>query len=78
MNIELKTKQIESEQDTNNCEPLCLGICTCKGCGRIRFEWKSYFKCPDCECRDYEKGIGEHGHWDKEEAKQEREDERDD
>ena len=39
---------------------LVIGFCRCKNCGwsNGKFNWHTYFKCPECGCREYEKGDG--------------------
>lgn len=36
-------------------ESLVIGFCICKNCGWTsgRFNWHTYFKCPECGCREY-------------------------
>lgn len=37
--------------------PLVIGFCVCKNCGWSsgKFNWHTYFKCPECGCEEYVK-----------------------
>lgn len=34
---------------------LVIGFCSCKNCGWTsgKFNWHTYFKCPECGCKEY-------------------------
>lgn len=34
---------------------LVIGFCKCKKCGWTdgKFNWHTYFVCPECKCREY-------------------------
>lgn len=34
---------------------LVIGFCTCAKCGWTsgKFNWHTYFKCPECGCKEY-------------------------
>lgn len=36
---------------------LVIGFCTCANCGWTsgKFNWHTYFKCPECGCKEYVK-----------------------
>lgn len=43
-------------------ESLVIGFCICKKCGWSdnKFNWHTYFKCPECGCCEYVKEKPEH------------------
>lgn len=40
---------------------LIIGFCTCKKCGwtNNKFNWHTFFKCPECGSYEYVKGDNE-------------------
>ena len=38
---------------------LVIGFCKCKKCGWTdgKFNWHTYFVCPECKCREYIKEV---------------------
>ena len=41
--------------ENNSYKSLVIGFCTCANCGYTdnKFNWHTFFKCPECGCRDY-------------------------
>lgn len=44
-------------EENNNIKSLVVGFCTCANCGWTdnKFNWHTYFKCPECGCKEYVK-----------------------
>lgn len=38
---------------------LVIGFCKCKKCGWTdnKYNWHTFFRCPECGCREYIKGV---------------------
>ena len=58
--------------ESNNYKSLVIGFCKCANCGYTnnKFNWHTFFKCPECGCRDY---IKEDFYYEQNETKTDRE-----
>lgn len=43
--------------DNSKIKSLVIGFCKCANCGWTdnKFNWHTYFKCPECGCKEYVK-----------------------
>lgn len=68
-----------TEKMENDQKLLMIGFCKCAACGYTdnKFNWHTYFRCPECGCKEYvkedingqtrfkssdEENVGEDGH----------------
>lgn len=51
-------------------ESLVIGFCICRNCGWTsgKFNWHTYFRCPECGCKEYIKPF-ERSCWNEDESK---------